>query len=102
MLFRSTLDGGTFFQIYKTAPPHQVVLWHQRERREDPDLDRSLHLRTGCDRPEAPATGSELLPNSTVLSLTLFEKIPILWALEAIDSHNELGGDANQLILFEF
>src|SRR2546430_8238227 len=39
--------------------------WHQRERREDPDLDRGLHLRTGCDRPEASPTGSELLPNST-------------------------------------
>ena len=37
-----------------------------------------------------------------ILSLTLFEKMPILWALEAIDSHDELGGDANQLILFEF
>jgi len=37
-----------------------------------------------------------------ILSLTLFEKMPILQALQAIDSHNELGGDANQLILFEF
>jgi transposase len=37
-----------------------------------------------------------------ILSLTLFEKMPILRALEAIDSHYELGGDANQLILFEF
>jgi transposase len=37
-----------------------------------------------------------------ILSLTLFEKMPILRALEAIDSQNELGGDANQLILFEF
>ena len=37
-----------------------------------------------------------------ILSLTLFEKMPILRALEAIDSHNEIGGDANQLILFEF
>ncbi len=37
-----------------------------------------------------------------ILSLTLFEKMPILRALEAIDSQNEIGGDANQLILFEF
>jgi hypothetical protein len=28
--------------------------------------------------------------------------MPILRALEAIDSQNELGGDPNQLILFEF
>jgi IS4 transposase len=37
-----------------------------------------------------------------ILSLTLFEKMPILRALEAVDSQNELGEDANQLILFEF
>ena len=37
-----------------------------------------------------------------ILSLTLFEKMPILRALEATDSQNELGEDANQLILFEF
>ena len=60
-----TLDGGTVLQIYQTAPPHQVVLWHQRERREDPDLDRGLHLRISCDRSQAPAAGSELLPDPT-------------------------------------
>jgi hypothetical protein len=37
-----------------------------------------------------------------ILSLTLFEKMPILRALEVPDSQNELGEDANQLILFEF
>jgi hypothetical protein len=37
-----------------------------------------------------------------ILSLTLFEKMPILRALEDTDSQNELGADANQMILFEF
>ena len=37
-----------------------------------------------------------------ILSLTLFEKMPIMRALEATDSQNELGGDVNQLILVEF
>src|ERR1700728_91257 len=37
-----------------------------------------------------------------ILSLTLFEKMPILRALEASDSQNQLGEDANQLILFQF
>jgi transposase len=37
-----------------------------------------------------------------ILSLTLFEKMPILWALEAADSQNELPDNANQLILFDF
>ena len=37
-----------------------------------------------------------------ILSLTLFEKMPILRALEATDSQHELGGDANQLICSSF
>jgi hypothetical protein len=37
-----------------------------------------------------------------ILSLTLFEKMPILRALEAADSENYLPDNANQLILFDF
>ncbi len=37
-----------------------------------------------------------------ILSLTLFEKIPILRGLEAADSENKLPDNANQLILFDF
>ena len=37
-----------------------------------------------------------------IFSLTLFEKVPILQALQPSDSQNESGEDSNQLILFEF
>jgi len=37
-----------------------------------------------------------------ILSLTLFEKVPILQALQPSESQNESGEDLNQLILFEF
>jgi len=37
-----------------------------------------------------------------ILSLTLFEKTPILQALQAPDSQQELSDPANQLILFDF
>jgi Domain of unknown function (DUF4372)/Transposase DDE domain len=37
-----------------------------------------------------------------ILSLTLFEKVPILQALQPSDSPNESGEDPNQLILFDF
>jgi hypothetical protein len=37
-----------------------------------------------------------------ILSLTLFEKTPILQALQASDSENTLFDDGNQLILFDF
>jgi hypothetical protein len=37
-----------------------------------------------------------------ILSVTLFEKTPILRALQAPDFENDLGDSANQLILFDF
>jgi hypothetical protein len=37
-----------------------------------------------------------------ILSLTLFEKTPILQALQASDSQEELLDPSNQLILFDF
>jgi len=37
-----------------------------------------------------------------ILSITLFEKVPILQVLEASDSQDDLVGNRNQLILFEF
>jgi hypothetical protein len=37
-----------------------------------------------------------------ILSVTLFEKTPILRALQASDFENELGESSNQLILFDF
>ena len=37
-----------------------------------------------------------------ILSLTLFEKMPILRALETADSEKDLPDNANQLILFDF
>ena len=37
-----------------------------------------------------------------ILSVTLFEKVPILQALEASDSQDDLVRNPNQLILFEF
>jgi len=40
-----------------------------------------------------------VVPSSTAKR---FSPMPILRALEATDSQNELGADANQLILFEF
>ena len=37
-----------------------------------------------------------------ILSLTLFEKVPILQALQPSDSQSESGDNSNQLILFDF
>lgn len=46
--------------------------------------------------------GASLYQILQILSLTLFEKVPILQALQPSDSQNESGEDPNQLILFDF
>ena len=74
-----TLPALTIAQIYKSR--WQVELFfkwikqhlriksfkkrHQRERRQDADLDRCLDLRAHRYRPETPRAGSESLPDST-------------------------------------
>ena len=45
--------------------------------------------------------GASLYQILQILSLTLFEKVPILQALEASDSQEHLPVDSNQLILFD-
>jgi hypothetical protein len=37
-----------------------------------------------------------------ILSVSLFEKTPILWAFDDADSHEDLSADSNQMILFNF
>jgi len=49
----------------QAAPANQGFLWHQRERGEDPHLDRCPGLRPGRHRPEAARSGGKPLPNST-------------------------------------
>ena len=41
-------------------------------------------------------------PILQILSVTLFEKMPVLQALQPSDSQNESPYDPNQLILFDF
>ena len=48
------------------------------------------------------ALGSSLYQILQILSVTLFEKTPILQALQSSDSQEELPGSGNQLILFDF
>jgi Transposase DDE domain/Domain of unknown function (DUF4372) len=48
------------------------------------------------------ALGASLYQILQILSVTLFEKTPILQALQASDSQEELSDPANQLILFDF
>src|SRR5271157_584106 len=49
----------------QTTPANQSLLRHQRERREDPNLDCGIGVRAGGDRAQAVGTGVQSLPDST-------------------------------------
>ena len=64
-IYKSRVAGGTLLQVDQATSANQVVLRHQRERRQDADLDRCLDLRAHRHGPETPRAGSESLPDST-------------------------------------
>ena len=80
----------------QAAPPHQSVLRHQRECGEDSNLDRGVGVRARGDR------STSLYQILQILSVTIFEKVPILQAFEALDSQSEFFDSSNQMILFDF
>src|SRR5665213_1759540 len=49
----------------QAAPPDQILLWHQRERRKDPNPDCRVDLRAGRHRAKAAGAGGQPLPDST-------------------------------------
>jgi hypothetical protein len=59
------LASGTLLQMDQTASANQGVPRSERERGEDPDLDRSIDIRTRRHRQEASRDGSQPLPDST-------------------------------------
>jgi hypothetical protein len=65
-------------------------------------LDRRLDLRTRGHRQQATEPGDQPLPNSTDLSLTLFEKTPIYGLSNKLNSESDPDDPANQLILFDY
>ena len=86
----------------QAASSDQGLLRYQRERRQDPDLDRHLGLRAGRHRSQASWPGASLYQILQILSVSLFEKTSILRAFDDADSQQDLSVDANQMILFNF
>ena len=59
------MAGRTVLQMDQAAPPHQGLLRHQRERRQDPNLDRHLSLCPRRHRPKTTEDRIHALPNPT-------------------------------------
>ena len=94
------LATRALFQMDQTALTNQSVLRHNRGRSEVANLDRGLSLRPRRHRKKRLQLEAPLYTLLRVLSLTLFEKMPILQALSQDRPRTETVDDANQLSLF--
>ena len=86
----------------QTAPADQDFLRPQRELSEDTDLDHGECVCAGGIVRKQLGLEASLYQILQILSLTLFEKTPILQALQATDSQSDLYDSSNRLILFDF
>src|SRR4030042_6789252 len=60
----------------QATPAHQGVLWDERKRGENSNLDRDLHLRARGDCQKTVETRSEPLHNSTDFEHHTFRENP--------------------------
>jgi len=85
----------------QTAPAHQGFLRNQRERgvKSQIWIVVSIYVLVAIVRKRLGLEAG-LYQILQILSLTLFEKTPILQAIQIFDHENDLGDIGNQLILF--
>ena len=83
-----------------TASADQGVLRRVRECGQNTNMDCYLRLRPGCNHQEAVEPGAKSLYNFTIISVTLFEKIPLLQALADTEVQEENTIINNQMNLF--
>ena len=97
-----SLANRTLFQMDQTASTNQTFLWHLSEQREDSNLDWSLSLHANSDHQKAAWLEAQpLYTILQILSLSLFEKKPILSLFEDYDEQLETFDSSNQLNLWE-
>jgi len=56
-LIQESLAGRVVLQVAQATPAHQAISWHERERREDANLVRRVHLHAHCHRQEGASLG---------------------------------------------
>jgi hypothetical protein len=99
---QESLAGGIVLQVDQAASAYQKVLRQFRECGEVTNLDRHVGLCPRCHHQEAPQSGCLARTLLQILSLTLFEKVPLQQAFQGNDYKPEQDNDSNQMNLFKY
>ena len=102
-LYKGRWQVELFFKWIKAAPADQTILWHLRERRQNANLDRRVCLRSGRHRPKKRLKlEASLYTLLQVISVTIFERMPLLNAFSLEPKRSIDTGSDNQMDLFNF
>ena len=85
----------------QAAPANQSVLWHENAVKTQIWIALSAYVLVAIVRRRF-ALESSLYQILQIVSVTLFEKTPILQALQPSDQDENMADPGNQLILFDF
>ena len=100
-LYQCRWQVELFFKWIKQHLRIKTFLRHHRERREDANLDRHLGLRARRHRQEAAEPAAVLYEMLQILSLTLFEQMPLDELLSQLDIDQNSPESPNQMNLFD-
>jgi hypothetical protein len=96
------MAGGTVLQVDQAALAHQALLRHFGKRRADANLDRHQRLRAGGIIKKRLRLDVSMHTLLQILSLTLFEKLPLKQAVAGVEPTTNNPAFHSQLNLFEF
>ncbi len=99
-LYKCRWQVELFFKWIKQHLRIKAFYRHQRQRGEDPSLDRHQRLRAGRHREKGTCIQRSLYELLQILSLTVFEGVPLIQLLTRCDPANDLINPQNQLNLF--
>ena len=89
------------FQVDQAAPANQVLLWHPPKHRENPNLDRRLGVLASGHRQKALGSQLSLYTILQILSVSIFEKTPLIELFSQSNYQNLQPPSPNQLLLFD-
>jgi hypothetical protein len=95
------MEGGTVFQMDQATPADKAVLRHQPQCRQDADIDRRERLRPRGRRQKTTAPQRDLYTLLQILSLSLFEKMPVLQVFSQAEHKTEIYPDHIQMSLLD-
>jgi hypothetical protein len=96
-----SMADRTLFQVDQAIPAHQVFLWDIRKCSQNTNLDSYHNLCFGCNSQKRLKIEASLYTVLQILSVTIFDKSPILQVLLNCENHIDKELPCNQLDLFE-